>query len=93
MQDIPWYGYVLLSISLAFWAWVGVSIIDLYRKYAGLAREVRNQEKTCAERLDWMREQDKTLAKLTGGQNKIVGMLEVMRDEHREQFRPEHRAD
>lgn len=78
MQDVPWYGYVLICLALAFWGWVGVKIVDLTRKYAALAEKVGNQEKTCEGRLVWMREQDLTLRKLEGGQNKIIGKLDVM---------------
>lgn len=93
MQDIPWYGYVLITVSLAYWGWVGIKLVDLTRKYAAIAERVGNQDKTCDQRLKWMQEQDKTLAKLTGGQGKIIGKLDVMLREKRNPARPEHRAD
>lgn len=78
MQDVPWYGYVLICMALGFWGWVGVKIVDLTRKYATLAEKVSNQDETCKGRLLWMQEQDRTLRMLEGGQNKIIGKLDVM---------------
>ena len=68
----------MICLSLGYWGWVGAKIVDLTRKYAALAERVGSQEKTCSERLDWMREQDVILRELSGGQNKIIGKLDVM---------------
>lgn len=50
-----WLYPVLIPLIASFWAWLAIKVIDMGRKLVELEARVNAQEKTCTERLDWLR--------------------------------------
>jgi len=46
---------LLVPLIVSFWGWLAVKVIDQGRKLVELESRINSQEKTCIERLDWIR--------------------------------------
>ena len=78
MQEILIGGFV--TIMLAFVGWMTKEVLALRTKLVELESRITAQEKTCCERLDWMRGMNEKLDAVAEGINKISGYLEAKKE-------------
>jgi len=69
-------GFSLFGmIVLGFWGWLAIKVIQLHGKYTELEQRILNQDTTCTERLDWLRNMDSKLNHTSEGVSQLVGHL------------------
>lgn len=79
MQISPAIVAVVLSIIgtivLSFWGWLAVQVVRQWKSIADLQNRIANQESTCSERLDWLRNMDNKLGQTSENVQRLVGYL------------------
>lgn len=63
------------TVVLSFWGWLVVRVIELSKEIAELKSRMDNQENTCDERLEWMRNIDKKTGETAENVKLLVGKL------------------
>lgn len=82
---MPWWASTLvgtvITVSVAFWGWLAVKVIDQGRKLVELESRIQARERECGSRLEWLRSMDAKLATACEGIAGICGKLGVQTHE------------